>query len=133
VDSIVVMSSDTLLDCLLDNEIMAQLGIVVDPATWTASYPCRPYERDSPRVTVPLVNRHLLCWQLYSAHRRHDEDYVAWNGANIEAAPAVSAAVPGVMVFQGSTCFMVTRIHISPPPTILATSHVGGGGGRKKV
>ncbi len=55
VKSMVVMSGDTLPDCLLDNEMMSQLGIVVDPATWTASYPSRPYERDSPRVTVPLV------------------------------------------------------------------------------
>ncbi len=46
VDSMVVMPCDTLPDGLLDNEMMAQLGIVVDPATWTASCPSRPYERD---------------------------------------------------------------------------------------
>ncbi len=37
VDSMVVMSGDTLPNCLLDNEMMAEVGIVVDPATWTAS------------------------------------------------------------------------------------------------
>ena len=52
----VVMTCDTLPDCLFDNEMMAQLGIVVDPTTWTASYPLRPYEVNSPRVDVPLVH-----------------------------------------------------------------------------
>ena len=55
IDSMVVMFGDTLLDCLLDNEMMAQLGIVVDPTSWTSSYPSRPYELESPRVIVPLV------------------------------------------------------------------------------
>ena len=32
-DSMVVTTGDTLPDCLLDNEMMAQLGIVVDPTT----------------------------------------------------------------------------------------------------
>ena len=128
VDSMVVMSGDTLPDCLLDNEIMAQLGIVVDPATWTASYPSKPYERDSPRVVVPLVQPPPAVLAAL-AHRRHYEDSITWAGADIDAAPAADAAVPYVMGFQGSTCFMVTRTDISTLPTNLDTSQVGGGGG----
>ena len=62
------------------------------------------------------------------AHRRHDEDYVAWAGADIDAAPAADAVVPCVMRFEGSTCFIVTRTHIRSPPTNLDASQVGGGG-----
>ena len=54
IDSMVVMSGDTLHDCLLDNEMMTELCIVVDPTSWTTSYPSRMYEHDSPRVIVPL-------------------------------------------------------------------------------
>jgi hypothetical protein len=128
VDSMVVMSGDTLPDCLLDNEMMAQLGIVVDPATWTASYPSRPYERDSPRVGVPLVQPPPAVLAAL-AQRRHDEDSVEWAGADIDAAPAAEAAVPYVMGFQGSTCFMVAQTDIGILPTNLHTSQVGGGGG----
>jgi len=98
VDLMVVMPRDTLPNCLLDNEMMAQLGIVVDPATCTVSYPSRPYERDSPRVAVPLVQSPLAVL-VALAHRRHDEDYVAWAGKGIDAAPAVSAVVQCVMGF----------------------------------
>jgi hypothetical protein len=126
VDSMVVMSGDTLPDCLLDNEMMAQLGIVVDPATWTASYPSRPYERDSPRVGVPLVQPPPAVLAAL-AQRRHDEDSVEWAGADIDAAPAAEAAVPYVMGFQGSTCFMVAQTDIGILPTNLHTSQVGGG------
>ena len=130
VDSMVVMSGDTLPDCLLDNEMMAQLGIVVDPATWTASYPSRPYERDSPRVNVPLVQPPPAVLAAL-AQRRHDEDSVEWAGADIDAAPAAEAAVPYVMGFQGSTCFMVARTDIGILPTNLHTSQVGGGGRKR--
>ena len=61
------------------------------------------------------------------AHRRHEEDYVAWAGADIDAAPAADAAVPYVMGFQGRTCFMVTRTDIGTFPTNLDTSQAGGG------
>ena len=59
VDSMGVMFGETLPDCLFDNEMMAQIGIVVDPATWTASYPSRSNKRDSPRIIVPLVHPSL--------------------------------------------------------------------------
>ena len=104
---------------------MAQLGIVVDPATWTASYPSRPYERDSPRVIVPLVQPPPAVLAAL-AHRRHDEDSVAWAGAGLDAVPAAEAAVPCVMGFQGSTCFMVTRTDIGILPTNLDTLVVRG-------
>ena len=61
------------------------------------------------------------------AHRRHDEDSVAWDGADIDAVPAADAAVPYVMGFQGSTCFMVTRTNNDTLPTNLDTSQGGGG------
>ena len=60
VDYMVVMSCDTLPECLPRNKMMAQLGIVVDLATWTAPYQSRTYERDSPRVAIPLVQPQ--CW-----------------------------------------------------------------------
>jgi hypothetical protein len=125
-DSMVVMSGDTLPDCLLDNEMTAQLGIVVDPATWTASYPSRSYDRDSPRVTIPLVQPPPAMLAAL-AHRRHDDDSVAWDGGDVDATPPVGAAVPYDMGFQGSTCFMVTRTDISTLLTNLDTPQVGGG------
>ena len=97
-DSMVVMSGDTLPDCLLDNEMMARLGTVVDLATWTASYPSRPYERDSPRVIVPLVQPPPAVLAAL-AHRQHDDDSVACVGADVDATLAVGAAVPYVMGF----------------------------------
>jgi hypothetical protein len=65
------------------------------------------------------------------AQRRHDEDSVEWAGADIDAAPAAEAAVPYVMGFQGSTCFMVVRTDIGILPTNLHTPQVGGGGRKR--
>ena len=61
------------------------------------------------------------------AHRQHDDDSVAWAGAYVDATLAVGAAVPYVMEFQGSTCFMVTRTDINILPTNLDTPQVGRG------
>jgi hypothetical protein len=105
---------------------MGKLGIVVDPATWTASYPSRPYGGNSPRIIVPLVQPPLAVLAAL-AHRQHKDDLVAWAGAYVDATPAVGATVTYVMGFQGSTCFMVTRTDISTLPTKVDTPQVGGG------
>ena len=54
-DHMIIMDGESLPDCLVGNETMARLGITVDQVTWTASYLCRPWDHDSPRVQVPLV------------------------------------------------------------------------------
>jgi len=86
---------------------MAQLGIVVDPTSWTASYPSRPYEPDSPRVIVPLMQplpSFLLALAQYQ-HRHHQAEWVATD-VNVGALPTM----PYVMGFQCTTCFMT---HVS--------------------
>jgi len=130
VDSMVVMSGDTLPHCLLDTETMAKLGIVVGPATWTASYPSRPYERDSPRVTDPLVQPpHTVLAAL--AHRRHDDDSVAWAGVDVDVTHATPA----------TTCYGISREHLfhgesdrhqhTSYESSLTPHKLGGGGGSK--
>ena len=54
-DIMMVMHGDSLPDLLLDNEMMAQLGIMVDPATWTASFLGRPYADAEQRTELPLM------------------------------------------------------------------------------
>ena len=54
-DTMIVMEGDSLPDALFDNETMAALGIIVDPLTWTASYLSKPWDADSPRIPLPLV------------------------------------------------------------------------------
>ena len=53
-DSMIVMEGDSLPDLLLDNEMMAQIGIVIDTVNWTATYPTKPYQQDSELVSLPL-------------------------------------------------------------------------------
>ena len=51
----VVMKGDTLPDVLLDNEMIAQLGIRIDPQKWTASFETKPYDlANSEVVEFPL-------------------------------------------------------------------------------
>ena len=54
-DRMMVMQGDALPDLLLDCEMMAQLGIIVDPASWTATFQGRPYQELSKPVVLPLV------------------------------------------------------------------------------
>ena len=58
----VVMDGEDLPELLLDNELMALMGLRIDPAAWTVTYSSRPYLLDSPDVVIPLArprNREL--------------------------------------------------------------------------
>ena len=54
-DRMMVMNGDSLPDLLLDNEMMAQLGILVDTVNWTASFLGRPYADAEQRTELPLM------------------------------------------------------------------------------
>ena len=55
-DTMMVMNGDGLPEVLLDNEMMAQLDIVVDTVNMTASYRAKPYDdSDTERIQITLM------------------------------------------------------------------------------
>ena len=55
-DTMMVMNGDSLPELLLDNEMLAQLDIVVNTVDMTASYRAKPYdESDTERIQITLM------------------------------------------------------------------------------
>ena len=75
-DQMMVMTGDTLPDALLDNEMMAHLGISVNPVTWVATYQPRPYDPTSEPVAFQLFQptaQQMAALAELSVHR-HDSE-----------------------------------------------------------
>ena len=70
-DTMMVMSGDSLPDVLLDNEIMAQLAIVVDTVNMTASYRAKPYDFSDSTLVFYDVFWRACDWYTNRAHNLH--------------------------------------------------------------
>ena len=118
-DRMMVMQGDALPDLLLDCEMMAQLGIVVDPASWTATFQARPYQEPSKPVVLPLVRptqAQLAALAEMQGGRTWPESWVT------EEAPEGEIAIPPLMAdFQG-LCFTAAADQSSFSPA----DEVGG-------
>ena len=101
-----VMSGDSLPDVLLDNEMMAQLNIVVDTVNMTASYRDKPYDdSDSERIYITLMRPEEAYGQLATGA---SGSTAVWP-ASYEANPQ----------FNGLCCVANSRLEFG----------LGGGGG----
>ena len=100
-DSMIVMEGDSLPDLLLDNEMMAQIGIVIDTVNWTATYPSKPYQQDSELVSLPLFRP--TDQQLSALAQMKGWDPPAEEHLPPPSSPSVQSATS----FQGFCCMAV--------------------------
>jgi hypothetical protein len=77
--------------------MMAQLGIVADPTSWTTSYLSRPYEPNSPRVIMPLVQPPPSISAALAQHK-HEHHHAEWVAADVNV--GASPVMPYVMGFR---------------------------------
>ena len=116
-DHMVVMKGEALPDVLLDTEMMAQLGIVVDPCRWVATLPSKPYQPDSEPVVLPLSRPSAA--QLTAISVLQGD---LWPQSCVEEDTATDEAATPFQGFQGFCCVALTVPANSHP-----VSGVGGG------
>ena len=108
IDRMTVMSGDSLPDALLDNEMLAMLGITVDGVSWTASFPVHPWDLDSDYITM----------ELYRPQPRQHSALAAETPARAAAMPVEAATgtiVDGSTTFQGFCCMAAAAMPLPVP------------------
>ena len=118
----VVMDGKDLPELLLDTELMAMMGLRLDPVTWSVTYSSKPYLPDSPEIVIQLARP--TRGELAALAELAGEE--VWPAGWMDAEPAEGEAAEEQMNLLGGSNYCFTAVAAAQQIPNFQ-SEVGGG------